>query len=325
MDRHFILLAFLLVLALVGDGRAVPKSRQFSVRQSAAPAKCKDADCCTLSEAILTECAAAGASCLTGAFSIMPKFSCQNCPVGQCRVGTHCACPTKFLGSGRLRRSCIASHTRVYPDSVGLADASRRKCRPSTESPVPIPAQCHRRACCEMTFTELNVCHPQSDRCRSLEPGLVSLRSVCEDCSPGECRLGQDCFCPNDFLRYKNLRAICATTHGKEWIINESPASSADDRDRANGACKKLKERSTNGTGSEPSPVPAAKERRRAGPTAKPVQDNKSRKMTAGELWGIVFGGVGALAGVAGVVVTIVKRYEFVEMTWDASSYPIDS
>lgn len=329
MNARAILFSALLTLALA----AVPPSPSEAsrvrplVRQAVAPAKCRNAECCALTKAELRVCDAAGDTCtgsekagLEGLLSTVPNYSCQNCPIGQCRVGTACMCSTSFLNHADAKESCITSHGAVYPGSVGHLDASRRKCRPATASPIPIPKSCNRRACCEMNLNDINVCLPHSDRCLTEKPGSIPLDNVCHDCPPGECRLGIECVCLKNFLETKMLRDGCITTHGKSW-----PAlPGAVDRDRAKEAC--------------PSPTPAPSPSKGAGvssrnipgtkvpaPGSKGVQESDSRQMSRGELWGIIIGGIGALAGVAGVLATILKQYEFIETKSDPfSSYPVD-
>lgn len=240
------------------------------------------------------------------------------------------------------RKSFCAKNGGIFTDScLKSYRISRAGCKLTRIKTPPnaIPWICKRRSCCEMTLAELKICMPHSDRCQAKNPPQLRLLDKCHDCRVGVCRLGQVCVCLSTFLRSRTLRSTCATTHGKAW---STTGSGTVDRDRPPGKCKqkqgqrnlkpvptRLPTPDPKPSPSPPSTDPGAKSRNVAGrdtpaPSPEVTKAKSRKKLTKAEIWGIVFGAIGAVAAVAGVLVTVLKKVEFVDASRQFN-HPVDA
>lgn len=122
-------------------------------------------------------------------------------------------------------------------------------CAAAHASAATAPAACVAMSCCALSADELRACSSISTKC----PGYTGIGALgpdgeCDECPPGECRVGNNCVCPADFLasdRKGGLQRMCSESHGAAW-----PASTS----RRDKLCDSLRPSPSPGT----SPTPGA-------------------------------------------------------------------
>lgn len=76
-------------------------------------------------------------------------------------------------------------------------------------------------SCCELTEEELTACSSISEKCPGYSGiGALGPEGECDECPPGECRVGNSCVCPADFLDSKSgdgFQKLCKDQYGKAW------------------------------------------------------------------------------------------------------------
>lgn len=254
-----------------------------------------------------------------------------NWRVGQNCNSVPCQCSFKDLHVGK---TVCARVGETVTFSRGASYFVRRGCKLTRlvkPSSPPAPWVCKYRSCCGMSARELRLCAPVMDRCRAKNPTHFGLRDECHQCRVGECRLGRACLCPSVFLASKKLQSRCARTHGRRWSATKILKA---DRDRVNARCRRTGKRSVPAATQIPRkavPANSGTGARNVGASVAPVPSPKAvetkssrRTFSNAEIWGIVFGAIGALATIAGVLVTMLKKAELVDMPRRQFNHPVD-
>lgn len=98
----------------------------------------KDGDslhCCEMTEQALQNLIVRHSDCPKGQY-FAARTKCSTCPAGQCMVSTssesQCQCPNYFLASGFAQRDCRESFGKRYPGSRGRENHFRRGCGTAT-------------------------------------------------------------------------------------------------------------------------------------------------------------------------------------------------
>lgn len=88
-------------------------------------------------------------------------------------------------------------------------------------APPTAEIDCTTIACCELTEEELIACAGISEKCPGYSGiGALGPEGECDDCPAGECRVGNSCLCPDEFLASKSgdgFQKLCREHYGKYW------------------------------------------------------------------------------------------------------------
>lgn len=140
---------------------------------------------------------------------------CQKCPKGTCRLGYSCICPGYFLDSTFKQDDCVDSFKAFWPASLGKPDVDWRICR-ATPPPTIKPSG---KSCCAMTDKQLTSLRGWSRQCPSSST-ILRLVDKCQKCPIGTCRVGYNCYCPDDFLGSSLEQGNCEDSFGVAWPVS---------------------------------------------------------------------------------------------------------
>lgn len=141
---------------------------------------------------------------------------CSECPSGTCRLVKpgiygmfYCICPDVFIASPSSQKCCNRSFGAPWPLSVGKEDRNWRSCK-ADFSPPPASS----KSCCSLTEEDLTQLLGTSGSCPGLDK--IILASKCDECPPGTCRVGYECYCPDSFLEV-HAQSECRASFDTDW------------------------------------------------------------------------------------------------------------
>lgn len=90
--------------------------------------------------------------------------------------------------------------------------------------------ECSSMVCCELTKEELGSCGKVDAKCPGYTGiGALGKNGECDVCPDGQCRVGNTCMCPEDFVQNTEFHDLCKEQYGRAW---------PDSQDRENTVCE---------------------------------------------------------------------------------------